>query len=427
MNSGDETILIIGAGASGLKAAKVLSKKFRVHVLEAANRLGGRIFTTSEDGFTRPVETGAEFIHGDLPLTFKLVRKAGLTYEKHEGAFCRVRRGNWENLDESFEGWEELLDKMKRERRDMPLLKFLDKHYSGTQFSGLRQNAQAFAEGFNLADIHIAGIKGLYREWSVQQQVSYRITEGYSRLIEHLEKECRKNNVVFTHNCMITHVEWKHGFVKLRSAEGKVFTGSKVIITVPASVLQRMIGSNVIHFSPSPDEYLEAYRQIGYGPVIKLVLEFNEPFWNAYNERIGYIISEEPIPTWWPRTQGNAHFLVGWKGGPQVLSYRDYDEDSFLQVALDSLSSIFQLPVERIKDKWINGKVYNWQKNEFADGGYSYSLPESDRAKKLLNTPINDTIYFAGEALYNGGAGGTVEAALNNGRKVARRIKKGQG
>ena len=71
----------------------------------------------------------------------------------------------------------------------------------------------------------------------------------------------------------------------------------------------------------------------------------------------------------------------------------------------------------------VHNIVCDWQKNELAEGGYSYSLPESGKARKILNAPVEETVYFAGEALYEGKAGGTVEAALLSGRSVARRIR----
>lgn len=67
--------IIIGAGAAGLIAARDIAKAGeQVLILEARPRIGGRIYTISSSTFTRPVEAGAEFIQGDLPLTSSLLR-----------------------------------------------------------------------------------------------------------------------------------------------------------------------------------------------------------------------------------------------------------------------------------------------------------------------------------------------------------------
>src|SRR4051812_796715 len=85
-------VVIIGAGAAGLMAASSLSRhRLKVTVLEAKERIGGRIYTISEKGFPQPVELGAEFIHGNLPVTLQLLKDAGIGYEKVEGKLVSFR------------------------------------------------------------------------------------------------------------------------------------------------------------------------------------------------------------------------------------------------------------------------------------------------------------------------------------------------
>src|SRR5215212_7649157 len=92
MNNFD--VIIIGAGAAGLMAAKILSEnKITVCVLEARNRIGGRVYTVSKPGFSKPIEAGAEFIHGKLPLTTALLRKTGLERYKVDGELWQIKNG----------------------------------------------------------------------------------------------------------------------------------------------------------------------------------------------------------------------------------------------------------------------------------------------------------------------------------------------
>ncbi len=79
MQTMETEILIIGAGAAGLMAARELALAGRrVRVLEARERAGGRAYTVHDPSFRLPVELGAEFVHGDLPLTGMLLKKAGI-------------------------------------------------------------------------------------------------------------------------------------------------------------------------------------------------------------------------------------------------------------------------------------------------------------------------------------------------------------
>ena len=79
-------ILIIGAGAAGLFAAgKLAEKGFRVALLEATGRAGGRIATLTQNEYGTAIETGAEFIHGGAKFTLELLDKANLNYHRVEG------------------------------------------------------------------------------------------------------------------------------------------------------------------------------------------------------------------------------------------------------------------------------------------------------------------------------------------------------
>ncbi len=111
-----EPILIIGAGAAGLMAAYELSAAgLPVMLLEAMKRPGGRIQTLHDEGFTTPVEGGAEFVHGSLPITLRLLKEAGIPYSVVEGNMRRVRKGQWIEEDLFSGDWEELLQRMEEE------------------------------------------------------------------------------------------------------------------------------------------------------------------------------------------------------------------------------------------------------------------------------------------------------------------------
>ena len=91
-------VVIIGAGAAGLLAMRELAEAgYHICMLEAAEIAGGRITTIKED-FQSHVEAGAEFIHGKLSITFKLLKEAGLNYEVVEGKMIGVQNGNWQTV-----------------------------------------------------------------------------------------------------------------------------------------------------------------------------------------------------------------------------------------------------------------------------------------------------------------------------------------
>src|SRR5262245_26779745 len=85
-------VLVIGAGAAGLAAAHSLAGAgLSLGVLEARDRVGGRVATLRPVGAELPVELGAEFVHGRPPETLAIVRAAGL-------ALCELEGESWMSL-----------------------------------------------------------------------------------------------------------------------------------------------------------------------------------------------------------------------------------------------------------------------------------------------------------------------------------------
>ncbi|HZI24476.1 MAG TPA: FAD-dependent oxidoreductase, partial [Chryseolinea sp.] len=112
-------VIVIGAGAAGLSAARILSQAGKlVHVLEARDRIGGRIHTINRQGFSGPVEGGAEFMHGDLPMTKALMKEAKVTYRAGQGQTWNVVEGHVSTGDFFDEGWSELMDRLQQLDRD---------------------------------------------------------------------------------------------------------------------------------------------------------------------------------------------------------------------------------------------------------------------------------------------------------------------
>ncbi|HSC37763.1 MAG TPA: FAD-dependent oxidoreductase, partial [Chitinophagaceae bacterium] len=139
---------------------------------------------------------------------------------------------------------------------------------------------------------------------------------------------------------------------------------------------------------------------------------------NSYAKNTGFIISEEPVGTWWTQSERSG-LLTGWLGGPRAAHLEGMKDAGIVQLALRSLAGIFNKTVEELHTLLVDAKVANWQKDPFSIGAYSYDTIHTAAARQLLRTPLENTLFFAGEALYEGVSPGTVEAALNSGAAVA--------
>jgi monoamine oxidase len=269
-----ETIIVIGAGAAGLMTAYELSKrKKRVIVLEATNRIGGRIYTYSNNTFSQPVELGAEFIHGKLPLTLQLLKEAGINYHPVKGKMYHVEHGKFKKQDALSDHWNELMKRMKELKKDMPLSEFLQQFFGDDKYENLRQSARSFAEGFDVADVSKVSTCSLYKEWSKEDDEQYRIAGGYQQLISFLESECRKNGCIIYNDCCVKKINWQKNEVNILTMCSRYFKGNQLVIAVPLSVLQSDKNDlSYIEFQPAVDGYLNAEKNIFFLNVIKIII-----------------------------------------------------------------------------------------------------------------------------------------------------------
>ena len=413
-------VIVIGAGATGLLATKHLTEAgYNVCLLEAAEKAGGRIATLSEKGFSSPVETGAEFIHGKLPLTLKLLKEAGITYEAVEGEMIGVENGVWQQ-DQHDENWGKFMKELSHLKSDITILEFLNKHFCDPQYVPLRQAVQRFAEGFDLADISKASILSVKKEWNNIDKKQYRIKGGYIQLVNYLLDHCRSQNLNISFNKCVDRVKYNKGEVTVHTIDEQEFSAHQLIITVSAGVLQ----SGSIKFEPALMDHGIAIQSLGFGPVIKFLLEFKTSFWKEFDDDIGFLLTDEEIPTWWTQQPAVSNLLTGWLGGAKAAEKIFEQDEALLQAALRSLSSIFRMPPAMIREELLHHKIINWQTLEHVKGGYSYNTLSSEQAIKILSEPINETIFFAGEAINSGDSQGTVESALQSGYETANRLIK---
>ncbi|OGF70410.1 hypothetical protein A3H65_01455 [Candidatus Giovannonibacteria bacterium RIFCSPLOWO2_02_FULL_45_14] len=415
-------VVIIGAGAAGLMAARELGKAGKkVTILEARDRIGGRIWPLSKDEFGYDAQAGAEYVHGEARLAKYLMKEAGMTLIQTQGDMWNSYGGDVAINNERIPNQDELHGKLRELKGDMPIAEFIEKYFPGEKYISLRNSIFGIVEGYDAADPMRASTFSLRDEWlGGQDWLQYRLKEGYGAMLKFLESECRKNGTEIELNKIVREVVIHNGKTNVRTADGNNYEAEKVIVTVPLPILAD------IKFTPAIPEKLEAARKIGYGGVIKILLKFKSRWWiNAFGKDFGemdFIFSNEEIRTWWTQYPDLIPVLTGWLAGPKSQEFLHSSDEEIIEAGIGSLAKIFKVDNEYVKKELVHAKVANWPADLYAKGAYSYWTPESEKAQEELLKPVDNRIFFAGEAFDRGGEASTVEGALASGREAAKKI-----
>ena len=416
-------VIIIGAGACGMMAARECALTGKsIAVVEARDRAGGRIQTIHDKGFELPVELGAEFIHGNLETTAGLLKKAGLEKIQVKGSFWQKGDGHLQEQEDLVEDYSDLEKKFQQLNEDLPVADFIENYLQEEKYYALRFSLKNYVEGYYAADTSRASTYAMRRELTTSDEEQFRVKGGYGQLITFLQKELLSHGGQLLLSSPVHTVNWQRHYVEVLSASGR-HTAKRLLVTVPLGVLQR----EAIRFEPLMRFKMEASRELGFGPVVKTLVEFHTPFWKDKSftegkdlQDLGFIFSKEMIPTWW--TSPKAALLTGWSGGPHALDIKDLTDEMILEQALRSLAGIFNTGTDYLQAQLKNWIVANWVSDPYCMGGYSYDVVGGEERKRQLLEPESGTVYFSGEGLFTGPEIGTVESALVMGRETAQRM-----
>lgn len=422
-------VLVIGAGAAGLAAAAELNAAgLSVCVLEARDRVGGRIFTRHEVNLPVPLELGAEFIHGESPATFDWLAKANVGIVDAAHSRWSVEGGKLRQGDEVFDEMNRGLEKLRKPRKDLPFGEFLRKA-RGTLSPRAREFARSLVEGFDAADVTRVSTLATLEAWSgasAADAPTFRPLSGYSSLLGALQASLDPKLVQMQLNTVVREVRWRRGSVTLTGTrQGQPFSVSapQVIVTLPLGVLQLPPQSaGAVQFIPALQGKQEAFAGLASGPVTKVVLRFGDAFWEdlddgRYRNAAFFHSAHAAFPTFWSMLPVRSPVLVAWAAGPHATRLAAADESEIVRCALDSLESIFGKRANA-RNRLQAAYLHDWQADPFACGAYSYVIAGGMSAREQLGAPLQNTLFFAGEAT-DAAAGATVGGALSSGKRAA--------
>jgi monoamine oxidase len=425
-------VVIIGAGAAGLSAARALAQAgLSVELLEARDRVGGRILTVPDAG-GYPLELGAEFVHGEPPVTLALAREAGASMVAAETSHWQLRDGGLAPADDVLEAAQRLMRRAESAGEDLSVNAFLARLAGDTSLGRAVEWARMIVEGFDAADPARASLKAITGEWTGGAGVrasQARPAGGYGRLISHLATVIAEGGVRLQLDTTVQAVSWNPDEVAVeavRSGSPYRARARRAVVTLPLGVLQATVGEpGAVRFTPPLERKRRALDHLLMGPVLKVVLRFREAFWETvaggrYRNAGFFHLTGYDVPTFWTALPERVPILTAWTGGPRAARLSTLDDAAIVQAALAGVEALFGGIA--VRDQLVEARTHNWQRDPFARGAYSYVTVGGMGAPAALAAPLVDTLFFAGEATDDAGELGTVAAALASGEAAARAV-----
>jgi monoamine oxidase len=424
-------VIVIGAGIAGLAAARTLAEGGnRVTLIEARDRVGGRIHTLPAIDGGLPVELGAEFIHGLPPELIDLVHEAGLSRFELEGDYRCYRQGRIGPCDDQ-RGVDQVFDQLSNSQLpiDSPDLSF----HEFTAKRDFSPEATAWAtnyvEGFNAADADRISVLSLAKQQEAEDAISgdrvFRVVEGYAQLPAFLERRFLEAGGELLLSAPVRSVDWQPGRVEVATLDGtvegtlsgRIFQASAAILTLPLGVLQ----AKSVSFTPEP-RILETAGRLTMGPVARLVYEFDRGFWSKFRslDGVSFLFAPQAIPpTWWTTNAKPSSLLTGWMAGRRV---RNVSMDELPEAGLATLATFLNSSPSDLHRHLLRCHLHDWQRDPHSLGAYTYVPKGAIHASDELSVPVERTLFFAGEHTDTSGHWGTVHGALRSGYRAARQV-----
>lgn len=427
-------VLVLGGGVSGLAAAACLTQAgCTVRVLDARDHVGGRVRSLRGDRWPVPVDLGAEFVQGLVPELFSLAEEAGLPVVELGGARWQSRAGQLTRSESSYAHMDEVLGRLPRlgAQDDQSVDEFLASTTAGDAPAEARALARSWIESYDAADPGRFSVRALVRERTAERKIAghraFRVVTGYDGVPGALLARIPPHRGRVDLETIATEVHWTPGALRVE-ARGPLgdprgpFTAQRLVVALPVGVLKASPNEpGAVRFTPALTQKTEALRGLEMGHVVKLLLAFKERFWTRlFPAELGFLSTfDEPFQAWWTGYPLYAPVLVAWAGGSAADALTGLTLEQRVDRALDSLAHVLRLPRADVDRQVVAWHTHDWAADPYARGAYSYVLVGGMEAQAEFARPVENTLFFAGEATELDGHQATVHGALFSGQRAA--------
>ena len=423
--SGSKNVIIIGAGISGLSAAyKLKQSGINVTIIEARNRIGGRIFTYNFNDENLTCELGAEWVGKSHTRLIELSKEFNVELLNHQFETHLIlnnqykKAGDWDFSPEWNKKYEMLLKQFNSLPDDSQMKLDYDKldWWRFLVNSGIPKNDLEIKELLDSTDFgesirQVSAYAGIaeYAESSEKNEMDYHVKGGNSNIINKLAEAMGMENIILKTN--VTKVEQKNDNVIVYDSNGKSYKADNIICTVPTFSLLKIIWEPQL-----PSVYLDALNELQYSRIIKTSILFSERFWK--DESLDMIT--DTIPHYFYHStknqSGKKGILTSYATGDRAYVLSKMKNENRINEICKTLKPAFG-EIEKYAEKSVN---YYWGSDDYSQGAYAiYNKHQWPSVRETLNKN-HDRVYFAGEHLADWQ--GFMEGAINSGEHAADEI-----
>jgi monoamine oxidase len=379
-------IAVIGAGAAGIGAARRLVEAGtqRVLVLEARDRVGGRVHTIAPAGF--PLDRGAEWLHSaDRNPLSAIAQRLGFSVHRRPPEWTtRLSRSGETAEDEAdWLATREAQGRARRQAAGEPV----DRSLASLLVPGGRWNQllDATSTWGNGAELDRVSVKDYVRYDDSSTNINWRLGEGYGRLFERLAE-----GLPVALEAAVSRIDHGGRAIRIETALGTV-GAARVIVTVPTSILAQ----EQIRFEPPLSDKVAAAAGLPLGVDDKLFIGLDGE-WAGFGQDgflVGSTTRRETMSYQIRPLDRPAVYCFF--GGRFAAAMEREGEKAMFAFAADELASILGADIrKRISPLAATG----WLHDPWARGSYSYAAPGHADDRAVLAAPVDDRLFFAGEA-----------------------------
>jgi monoamine oxidase len=380
-------VAVVGAGAAGIGAMRRLAAADGVAAvaLEARGRVGGRVNTIAPAGY--PLDRGAEWLHSaDRNPLSPIAQRLGFSIHRRPPEWTsRLSRSG--ETAEAEADWLATREAQGEARR-RAALEPEDRSLASTLVAGGRWNQllDATSTWGNGAELDRVSVRDYVRYDQHSTNVNWRLGEGYGRLFEKLAE-----GLPIVLDTPVVRIDHRGRALRLDTNRG-IVTASCIIVTVPTSI----IAAEIIRFDPPLPDKLAAATGLPLGVDDKLFIALDDA-WRTEFVQDGFLVgstTRRETMTYQLRPLGRPAIYTFF-GGRFAAELERAGQPAMFAHAADELANIVGSAIRRHIAPLA---ATAWLADPWSRGSYSYALPGHAGDRAILAAPVDDRLFFAGEA-----------------------------